>query len=68
MIQINEIYFDQKARKLFIGTFQRGIFVYDMNTKQSYQPEYSLADMSINAIKPLNNKELLIATDGAGVF
>ena len=67
-VQINELYFDQKTKKLFIGTFQRGIYVYDMNTKQSFQPQITLTDISINAIKPLNNKELLIATDGAGVF
>lgn len=67
-VQINKLYFSAKARKLFIGTFQRGIYVYDMNTKQCIQPQLSLTDISINAIKPLNDKELLIATDGAGVF
>ena len=67
-IQINELYFDEQARKLFIGTFQRGIFVYDMNTKTTSQPEFSLADVSISRIKPLNQDELLIATDGAGIY
>ncbi|WP_455584366.1 hybrid sensor histidine kinase/response regulator transcription factor [Bacteroides sp.] len=67
-VQINKLYFSTKTRKLFIGTFQRGIYVYDMNTKQCIQPQLSLTDISINAIKPLNEKELLIATDGAGVF
>lgn len=68
VVQINKLYFDPKVRKLFIGTFQRGIYVYDMNTKQCVQPQVSLTDISINTIKPLNDKELLIATDGAGVF
>lgn len=68
IVQINKLYFDPKVRKLFIGTFQRGIYVYDMNTKQSIQPQVSLTDITINTIKPLNNKKLLIATDGAGVF
>ena len=36
-IQMNKLYFDPKVRKLYIGTFQRGIFVYDMNTKQTTQ-------------------------------
>lgn len=67
-IQMNKLYFNPKVRKLYIGTFQRGIFVYDMNTKQISQPKESLRDISINTIKPLNDKELLIATDGAGVF
>ena len=65
---MNKLHFDPKVRKLYIGTFQRGVFVYDMNTKQTSQPKESLSDISINTIKPLNNKELLIATDGAGVF
>lgn len=67
-VQINKLYFDPKIRKLFIGSFQRGIYVYDMNTKTCIQPQVSLTDISINTIKPLDNKTLLIATDGAGVF
>lgn len=67
-IQINELYFHQQSRKLFIGTFQRGIYVYDMNVKQTIKPQAGLTDVSISRIKPLNNKELLIATNGAGVY
>lgn len=67
-IQINELYYDRKSRKLFIGTFERGVFVYDMNIKQSIQPKISLTDVSITCIKPFNNKELLIGTDGAGIY
>lgn len=67
-IQINELYFHQQAGKLFIGTFEQGIFVYDMNTKQSSQPKMSLTDVSITRIKPFNADELLIATDGEGVY
>lgn len=67
-IQINELYFHKPSRKLFIGTFERGIFVYDMNIKQSAQPKMSLTDVSITRIKPFNEHELLIATDGAGVY
>lgn len=67
-VQINKLYFDPKIKKLFVGTFQRGIYVYDMNTKQSIQPQVNLKDISINSIKPLNNNKILIATDGAGVF
>lgn len=67
-IQINELYFHPQARKLFIGTFEKGIFVYDMNIKESRQPEMSLTDVSITRIKPFNDHELLVATDGAGVY
>ena len=58
-IQVNDLHFDPKIRKLFIGAFQRGVMVYDMNTKTITQPEVSLKDVSISRIKPLNAKELL---------
>lgn len=67
-IQINELYFEPQSRKLFIGTFQKGILVYDMNLKQVLQPKVGLTDISITRFKPFNKKELLIATDGAGVY
>ncbi len=38
-----------------------------MNTKQSTQP-HIFDRRRITRIKPLNNKELLVATDGAGVY
>lgn len=67
-IQVNELYFDSQRGKLFIGAFQKGILVYDMKVKTTLQPKYSLNDISISRIKPLNKKELLIATDGGGVY
>ena len=66
-VQVIDLYFDRKIGKLFIGTFQRGIFVYDMSIKSVTQPEHNLKDISITQFKPLNDKELLVATDGGGV-
>ena len=66
-VQVIDLYFDRKIGKLFIGTFQRGIFVYDMSIKSVTQPERNLKDISITQFKPLNDKELLVATDGGGV-
>lgn len=63
--QILDLHFDTKIRKLFIGTFQRGVLIYDMSTKSVTQPPHSLKDISITRIKPLNAKELLIASDAA---
>lgn len=65
--QVIDLHFDKRIRKLFIGTFLRGIMVYDMNTKSVIRPEHNLKDISITRFKPLNDKELLIATDGGGV-
>lgn len=44
------------------------MYVYDMNTKWSTQSRISLIDVSITHIEPLDNKELLVATDGTGVY
>lgn len=67
-ILINEFYFDQQQKKLFIGTFQRGIFIFDIHTKRFLQPKYNLSDVNITCIKSFNKQELLIATEGAGVY
>lgn len=65
--QVIDLHFDRKLGKLFIGTFLRGVLVYDMSIKSITQPEYNLKDISISKFKPLNDQELLIATDGGGV-
>ena len=59
-----------KARnhKVFIGTFQRGIFTYDLNEHKVMHIPSGLMDVSINCIRAYNNNEILIATDGAGVY
>lgn len=65
--QIQDLHFDTRLRKLFIGTFQRGIIIYDMATKSIIQPKYNLKDIGITRIKPLNDQELLVASDGGGI-
>lgn len=67
-IQINELYYHKLSNKVFIGTFQRGIYVYDMQLHKVMHLDAGLMDVSINCIKALNDKEILIATDGAGVY
>ncbi len=67
-VQVSDLHFDRKAGKLFIGTFLRGVFVYDTHLKSIVQPDSNLKDITINKFKPLNDRELLIATDGGGVY
>ena len=67
-LQINELYLDQPSNQLFIGTFQRGAYVFDLTTKDYKMLPLGISDLNITRIKPLNNTELLIATEGAGVF
>lgn len=67
-IKVNELYYHKPSNRLFIGCLFRGVFVYDLNKKQLIEPKNELADININCIKPFNNNEILIATDGAGVY
>lgn len=67
-VQVNELYYHRPSRKLFIGTFQRGVFIYDLTKNKCEQPSTSLADISINRFRLLDNDHVLVATDGAGVY
>ncbi len=67
-IQINKLYYHPKNKKLFIGSFQKGIYVYDCLKHQLLLVKTGLNDISINSIKRLNENEILIATNGAGVY
>ncbi|RHL10480.1 MULTISPECIES: response regulator [Bacteroides] len=67
-MQVNELFLHKESRKLFIGTFQKGVYLYDMNIHQAIELNVGLKDVSITRIKAFNDKEILIATDGAGVY
>ena len=67
-IEVNSMYFDKVLRKLFIGTFQQGIYIYDMNTKTTLQGAPGMEEISILRICPFEENSLLLATEGAGVF
>lgn len=67
-VQINELYYHKPSRKVFIGTFQRGIFVYDLNKHKVMHIPSGLMDVSINCIRAYTDNEILIATDGAGIY
>lgn len=66
--QTNELYYHKKSRKVFIGTFQKGLFVYDLNLHRIVTLKSDLTDISINRIRAFGENEILIATDGAGVY
>ncbi|MCD8080548.1 MAG: response regulator [Bacteroides sp.] len=66
--QVNSLYYDEISGKLFIGTFQQGIYIYDTRLHKVSQPSTPLRDASVTCIYPLNRQEILIGTDGAGVY
>lgn len=65
-MHVHELYLHRTANKLFIGTFEKGVYIYDLNSQKIVRPEVELTDVNIR-ISPLNTKELLVATEGAGV-
>lgn len=68
-LQVNNLYYDKSSKKLFIGTFQKGLYIFDTATNTLVNnPQSVFTDVTITKIKSLNENELLIATDGAGVF
>ena len=68
-IVVKDLYYDPKINKLFIGTARKGILVYDTENYNDDKPfKQYLTNVSINAIRPLNDHEILFATDGEGIF
>ena len=68
-LQITSLYLHPTSEKVFIGTSQQGVFVYSPKEQQiAAAGSHELTDISINRICPFSNKELLIATDGAGIY
>lgn len=66
--QVSVLYFHPQQKRLFIGSFERGIFVYDMHSRKIIYTESELSDVNITKICPLNEKELLVSTEGMGVY
>ena len=67
-LQVNELYLDNVTRRVFIGTFLKGVFVYDLKAHKLLQLQTGLTDITINSIERFEENTLLIGTDGAGVY
>ena len=65
--QISELHFHRESERLFIGTFEKGVFAYDVRQKRIIPSNVDLNDVNISRIRPLNQTELLIATEGMGI-
>lgn len=66
--RINRLHYHPATRQLFIGTFRRGMYVYQADKDNMTHIKSELTDVSINCIKNFNKDEILIATDGIGVY
>lgn len=59
---VSELYYHPGSKKLFVGTFRKGILVYGVSAGST------LRNVAVNRLTPLNDRELLIATGGRGVY
>ncbi|KAA6314774.1 hypothetical protein EZS27_034660, partial [termite gut metagenome] len=67
-VQVNDMYYHPATRQLFIGTFQKGIYIYNLDEDSCSPPQIDFSEVSVNRIKPFENNDILIATDGAGIY
>lgn len=67
---INYIYYHQETDKLIISTLMNGLHLYNPQQNSICNLGNTLKDIGINTIKPYykNRNEVLIATDGDGVY
>ena len=56
--QISALYFHQESQRLFIGTFEKGVFAYDIRQQRIIHSNTDLSDVNIARIRPLNRTEL----------
>lgn len=66
-LQVSSLFYSKELHKIIIGCFLKGIYIFDT---QNYHLEQlkDLEDVNISCIKKLNNKEVLMGTDGAGIY
>lgn len=67
-IPISELFFSAALKKLFVGTFKQGIWVCDLKTSSETCSDGTLNDVNVKRIVPFGEREVLIATDGKGIY
>jgi signal transduction histidine kinase/DNA-binding response OmpR family regulator len=66
--QIETICLHPASNKLFIAALLQDLYVYDLKQHTLIQQTTDLNDISITCIRTYNDHEVLIATNGAGVY
>lgn len=68
-LQAGQLFYHSSTRQLFIGSFLSGIYVYNANLQKfTHLSRTNGLPISVNCITPLNGQELLIGTNGGGIF
>ena len=65
---VSELFFSASLKKLFVGTFKQGIWVYKLDSSMEVCSDGTLNDVNVKRIVPFGEKEVLIATEGTGIY
>lgn len=66
--QFSVLHYRQADEKVFIGTYGRGVLVYDLRQKTMTEVADELSHVNVTRIKNMDDKHLLVATEGMGVY
>jgi Signal transduction histidine kinase len=68
-LMVNNLHYHLPSNQLFIGTLQKGLFVYNLTTKELIDsPQSVFSDITITKIAALNNDEILLVANGAEIY
>ena len=67
-VTISELFFSADLNKLFIGTSKQGVWIFSPDSPSGIHSDETFGDVNITRIVPFNKNEVLIATDGKGIY
>ena len=67
-VRINQLYYNESNQTLVISTLRDGLYLYNQETKEIKRNKDTLKGVTISKIKKFSDHEVLLATDGAGIF
>lgn len=67
-LPVSELFFFEEVNKLFIGTYKQGVWICDLSSPGELHSDATLSDVNIKRILPYGDKDVLIATEGRGIY
>lgn len=69
-LHVTSLYYDDQQNLIWIGTFNSGLLIWDVRKKAYQHADFirKIPLMPIRTIKQMNNDNLLIGSDGSGVY
>lgn len=67
-VRIQSLYFDNKTKFLWIGTFSNGLKIYDTENQEMKVPDTPALNLPIRKITDVNDTEIWLGIDGGGIY